>query len=104
MTVFAVNMGDKFHDVTAALQYGDIRYINTRYVYGDEIVNQHLPAANMVTMVQAAEDFNPARDYVLLIGDWLQLAQFMMLLGRRHENVRVLRWDKKAEGYLQVWV
>jgi len=102
MTVFAVNM--THDDTTPALQYGDIRYINVRYVYGDEISNERLPPANMEALAQAADEFNPMRDYVLLIGDWLQLAQFLLMLGARYPGVRVLRWDKKAEGYLSVWL
>jgi hypothetical protein len=102
MTVFAVNM--THDDTTPALQYGDIRFINVRYIYGDEIDNERMPGANTEMLKQAADEFNPAHDYVLLVGDWLQLAHFLKLLGARHTNVHVLRWDKKAEGYLPVWV
>jgi hypothetical protein len=102
MTVYAVNM--THDDTSPALQYGDIRFINVRYVYGDEIDNERLPAANMEALAQAADDFNPMRDYLLLVGDWLQLAQFIKMLGARHPGIHVLRWDKKAEGYLSVWL
>jgi hypothetical protein len=102
MTVYAVNM--THDDTSAAIQYGDIRYINVRYVYGDEIDNKRIPAINTFALSQAADDFEPERDFVLLAGDWLQLAQFMMMLGARYSSVCVLRWDKKAEGYLSVWV
>jgi hypothetical protein len=102
MTVFAVNM--THDDTTPALQYGDIRYINVRYVYGDEIENKRLPAVNMEALAQAADEFNPMKDFVLLVGDWLQLAQFLYMLGARHPGVCVLRWDKKAEGYIPCWL
>jgi hypothetical protein len=104
MTVYAVNSPPPDMDITPAKQYGDIRYISMHYVYGDEIDNRRLPALNLDALQLAADNFDPEHDFVLLIGDWLQLAAFLKLLGARHHSICVLRWDKKAEGYLPVWL
>lgn len=101
-TVFLVNVVDD--DTRAALQYGDFRHINHRYVYGDEINNEKIPTAVEKAMAQHALVFNPAEDYLLIAGDHLQLVAFSAMLGRLYGQFRVLRWDKKAQGYLSVWI
>lgn len=105
MTVWAVNLNKD--DTSAALQYGDIRHINMRYVYGDEIVDEHVPKQVMTEIQFAAAEFDPAYDYVLIIGDHLQLVAFVAEIGRqkgRDVPIHVLRYDKKAQGYIPVWV
>ncbi len=102
MTVFAVNLTSD--DTTAAQQWGDIRHINLRYVYADEIENQQMPPAVVEALYAAALEFDPLRDYLLILGDHLQLVKFACELGRIHHKFRVLRWDKKAAGYIPVWV
>ena len=104
MTVYAVNI-PKGVDISPALQFGEIKHINVRYVYGDEIENQRLPKEVEERMRIAAENFNPDRDYLLIAGDHLQLLAFVAFLVRENDElIRVLRWDKKAEGYLQVLI
>ena len=106
MTVYVVNPPSRpDFDLTPALQFGDIKYINARYVYGDEITDA-LPADVQSSLITAAVGFNVERDYVLIAGDYLQLCMFMAELGRqwRPHPIRVLRWDKKAAGYIPVWV
>lgn len=105
MTVWAVNLNKD--DTSAALQYGDIRHINMRYVYGDEIVDEKMPDNVRNELLTAAQEFDPNQDYVLICGDHLQLVTFMAALGRVHGKtglIHVLRYDKKAQGYIPVWI
>lgn len=87
-----------------AREYGDLYFINTRFVYGDEIEDQQLPFTFDRNMRQAASEFRPDADYLLIAGDWLQLVAYAALLATLHREFRVLRWDRKAEGYLTVKV
>lgn len=112
MTVYAVNMTKD--DTAPALQYGDIVHVNMRYVYGDEVENEQMPTPVYEALRKAAAEFIPSKDYLLIVGDHLQLVAFAAMLGRRagmpnpeapyYKTFRVLRWDKKAEGYIPVWV
>lgn len=104
MTVWAVNLNKD--DTSAALQYGDIRHINMRYVYGDEIVDERVPAPIGEALWNAARQFDFYDDYVLICGDHLQLVAFMTILGQvaAGRRIHVLRYDKKAQGYIPVWV
>lgn len=112
MTVWAVNL--TADDTSAALQYGDIKHINLRYVYGDEIENERMPREVYDALQRVAVTFNRRTDYLLIVGDHMQLVAFAALLGRWQTEVdleispgamfRVLRWDRKAEGYIPCWV
>lgn len=85
----------------AALQYGAVRYINGRYIHGDELspVIGKLPIGHMTNMENAADAFSRAADYLLIAGDHLQLVQMAALLAKRHSEFRVLRYDRIAQGY-----
>lgn len=89
-------------DVSAAQAFGELRYIGTRYTYGDEITDEQLPEETWKRLAHAAEAFDPGNDYLLLVGDHLQLVAFMARLANRWHGYgfRVLRWDRKAKGYL----
>jgi len=102
VTVFAVNPTD--NDISAAAEYGDVHYINTRYVYGDEINDQKLPHEVYMMLWRAAKEFDQDTDYLLLIGDHLQMVTFAALVQREHGEFRVLRWDRQAKGYVVCWV
>lgn len=103
MTVFAVNKpNDKRFDITPAMQYGDIRYVNFRYIYGDEIDNERLPDEPVQGMRENVERFNPEVDYLLILGDHLQLVQFTAMLATAYGQFRVLRYDREARGYFPV--
>lgn len=98
--VWAVNLTND--DKSKAEQFGEIRHINLRYVYGDEIVDERVPDDVHDKLRLAAHDFDPATDYVLIVGDHLQLVQFVAALGNLYVSFRALRYDKKAEGYIPV--
>lgn len=91
-------------DLSPALVYGELRPVNARYVYADELDGDRIPETFMVRMVQAANSFRPDKDYLLIGGDHLQLVAMASLLASRHPNFRVLRYDRKAQGYVSVTV
>lgn len=102
MTVWVIHPVDQ--DLSAASQWGEIRYITDRHIYGDEIENEELPDKFRIDLYKAACSFDYEEDYFLLIGDQLQLVAFAGMLSERKGCIRVLRYDKKAEGYIPVFI
>lgn len=103
MSVFAVHpVGEK--DLTGAKIYGEIIYINRRYVYSDELVNDTIPNDVYSKYELAVDRFDPEHDYVLIAGDHLQLILFSALLGARWNYFKVLRYDREAGGYVAVTI
>lgn len=91
-------------DITAALVYGDLRYVNGRYVYADELVDDQIPEVFMVKIAKAAAEFVPNNDFLLIAGDHLQLIALSSLLAKQHAEYRVLRYDREAKGYFPVLI
>lgn len=87
-----------------ARQYGDLLFVNDRFVYGDEIDDECLPVTFQHNMWEAARKFQPDQDYLLIGGDHLQLVAYVTILARLYKEFRVLRWDRKAQGYLTVQI
>lgn len=106
MTVFIVNRPTSGRpDVSTAATWGDLYFINQRYIYADEIDDDHRPPLSHIqSMLRAAERFNPETDHMLIAGDHLQIVLFAAMLGARHDKFSVLRYDRKAEGYIPVMV
>lgn len=96
-TVFAVHRVKE--DVSPAEAYGSVRYVNSRYVYPDETVNNRIPANVQTKLEKAVDEFDPDHDYVLIAGDHLQLIAFAALLANRWGDFKVLRFDREAGGY-----
>ena len=104
MTVFVVHPVTGFN-LDAAKQFGDLSYINDRYIYGDMLTdNGLLPASILAAIAMAAEDYHPRDDYFLIAGDHLQIVAMSVELARRYPSFRVLRYDRKAEGYFPVTI
>ncbi len=96
-------------DVSAAGAFGDLKYVNLKYVYGDELEQatngeQYVPAAAWEPLCECADSFDRERDYVLICGDHLQLVTLCAIMGRRHPYFKVLRWDRQARGYIPVTI
>lgn len=102
MTVWVVHPVKE--DLSAALQYGDIQYINGRYVNADELqADGRLPQGFLDNMRRVAEEFKPHKDYLLIAGDHLQLIQMAATLtGIWGRGWHVLRYDRQAKGYYPV--
>lgn len=92
-------------DLTAALHFGVLRYANERYIFGDEVGRgDEMPFWFQNNIRIAVEEFAPSRDYMLLVGDHVQIASFAAMLARYHGDFRVLRYDREAKGYFPVLI
>lgn len=102
MTVYAVSATK--NDSHESVVYGDLSYINHRYVYMDELDGDCFPEAVKQSINRFADAFDPDRDYLLIAGDHLQLVAASAALGARYSSFKVLRWDRYANGYVPVKV
>lgn len=88
-------------NLTSISDLGEIRAVNNRYIFVDEIQNdQLLPSSFVFAMRQCVRQFRPDLDYLVLSGDHLQLVALAAELGRTYGSFRVLRWDRIARGYV----
>jgi len=103
MTVWVVNTVSWSLD--SALQFGDLRYINGKYIYADALLpDGGIPNGFFDNMVAAVEQFDPSTDYLLIVGDHLQLLQMTALLTHAYSKFRALRYDRQAQGYFPVTI
>ena len=88
-------------NISAACRWGRIHYVNEQYVYEDELQSTGgaLPSQVIERLNCAANEFDPAHDYMLIAGDHLQIVQFVLLLAEKRKAPRVLRWDRQSDGY-----
>lgn len=128
MTVFIVH--PVRDDLSPALKFGDFRFINHRYINGDELQKITVPQQPIVAnfnltprippeivedgyawgipvsfdrnMRNAALDFMPATDYLLIAGDHLQLLAMTGILFSWHSSFSVLRYDRRISEYIPV--
>lgn len=101
MTVFVVHPITG-NDIADAKRFGELVFVNDRFVYSDEIEDQKIPASVVRNIQRAANRFQPLNDYLLIAGDHLQLLQFGAELYRAHGQFDVLRWERQASAYLPV--
>lgn len=107
MTVFAVHPLNKVGiNIQDAERFGRIEYVNQRYVYGDEITNEHqLPPEFQQSLERVAHRFSPSSDYLLMAGDQLQIMALCAMLGNywcKEGGFSVLRWSNDAQAYMPV--
>ena len=88
-------------DLSAALQYGELKFITSGYVYPDKLEVDELPRDKLVKLRVASEAFRP-NDYLLIAGDHLQVLALAGMLANRLLNYYVLRYDRQAKGYVAV--
>lgn len=103
MTIYAVHPLGKT-DVSSALVYGDVEYVNHRYIFADEIAEGKPPAGFWKNIHGHLGEFNPNLDYLLIAGDHLQLLMITAWLAKRYDEFRVLRFDREAGGYVAVTI
>lgn len=100
MTVFLVHpVRDNISD---AARFGSLETINLGYVFGDQINDGEIPEPIQFNLQGALLRFNPMIDYLLIVGDHLQLALMTALLGRKFKEFQVLRWERQANAYMPV--
>lgn len=105
MTVFVVH-GVK-DDISPALRFGELRYVNRFYIHGDELERtrdekNEIPRGYRKNMDRCVDDFNPKTDYLLIAGDHLQLLALTALLVPRFGYLDVLRYDRQLGDYIPV--
>lgn len=101
------NLGEQVALSTDQLErWGEVRAINTRYVYADDLIgdDNRMPPQFASKMAVAAAHFNPKQDYLVLMGDHLQVAAFAAELGSVYPCFRVLRWSARERAYYPVLI
>jgi len=102
--VFVVHPTPK-NDLSPAENFGELHYINHRYIYGDEMSEAGtIPSTPNTNLVEAVRRFRPDIDYLLIAGDHLQVVIASAYLARAYQRFQVLRYDRQLAGYLPVWV
>lgn len=94
-------------DLSAAEQYGEVIYVNHRYIHADELeADGAIPSEFRRKIDEAALAFDVTRDYLLLAGDHVQQVALSSAIRNYNysSNFRVLRWDRQANGYFVVRV
>jgi len=94
-------------DLKPAAKFGEVRYINHRYIYSDELrgsaaEGQAIPAQFERHMFDAVVKFDAEQDYLLIAGDMLQLMTLSAMLSQRHGSFNVLRYDRNVDDYVPV--
>lgn len=105
MTVFVAH--DVRDDISPALKFGQLRYVNRFYIHGDELERSsdeknEIPRGYRKNMDRCVDDFNPGTDYLLIAGDHLQLLALTALLVTRFGYLDVLRYDRQLNDYIPV--
>ena len=128
MTVFIVH--PVRDDLSPALKFGDFRFINQRYINADELdrappyytrsytdfapdlvdplaittveYTWTIPHSFNRNMSDAALDFVPATDYLLIAGDHLQIVAMTGVLFSWFPSFSVLRYDRRINEYIPV--
>ena len=104
MTVYAAHELSSKTDISSAAVYGDIYYVNHRYIYADELKNDRPPKGFDDNVQRVADNFVPRKDYLLIAGDHLQIIMLASALTSRHDGFYVLRYEREAKGYVPVLI
>lgn len=95
-------IANKDLDITSAAPYGELQWVNNRYIFIDEVEDEQLPKSFVINMLRAVDCFDPDMDYLLIAGDHLQLMAMSAMLASRWGRFKVLRYDRQAKGYAPV--
>lgn len=104
MAVYVTHELSSSIDISSAEVYGDVMYVNHRYIYADEVKQDRPPKGFLENTQRAANNFNPKKDYLLIAGDNLQLVMMVSALTEAHSGFYVLRYEREAKGYLPVMI
>lgn len=109
MTVFLINDGGmakaRNRDYATARRFGELVLVNDKFLLADGINDEgHMIGQIFYNIEQAAKAFNPFTDYLLPVGDVVQVLQFVALVATKGIStpIRVLRWDKEEHDYYVV--
>jgi len=92
-------------DISAASEWGSVRYINNRYVYPDELGDDNrIPSDFMDRLKTAAAEFDPEKDCLIMVGDHVQVAALVYCLSALKKTFRLLRFDRHVSKYVPVTI
>ena len=106
MTVLCVHpISNKDVNISSAAAYGEVKTVNSRYIYIDEVEEEQIPTTFVSRMLKAVDEFDTESDYLLIAGDHLQLIALSAMLTERWGSFKVLRYDREAKGYapVEIW-
>jgi len=91
-------------DISPASEWGTVRYINSRYVYPDELDNSNnIPQDFAERLETAANDFKDG-DCLVMIGDHVQVVTLIYKLASKGKPFPLLRFDRQVGGYVPVQI
>ncbi len=111
MAVYVINDGGserqaRSKDLSPAARFGTLTLVSKKFLYPSDLDDDgHMNQELMTPIGLAARKFNPAIDYLLPIGDLIQVLQFVALVVSAQPEgpeIRVLRWDREQEDYYVV--
>lgn len=89
-------------DISPASEWGTVRYINSRYVYPDELDNSNnIPRDFHDRLEEAACAFKEG-DSLVMIGDHVQVVTLVYKLASKGKSFPMLRYDRQVERYVPV--
>lgn len=89
-------------DISAASIWGEVRFINNRYVYPDELGSDNsIPADFMARLEAAANDFREG-DSLVMVGDHVQFTILVYKLALLRKSFSLLRFDRHVNSYVPV--
>jgi hypothetical protein len=99
--VFVTNENPKYN-YNSAEAYGDLIFVST----GDFSYTAKSPANEELVreMEDRLKDFDPDKDSVILSGSPAVMAAALLIIGRKHSNVNILRYSSQSGGYDRVRV
>lgn len=91
-------------DISAANVFGTIEYVNDAYVYKDQVdrENGEIPDDVMQKIWKVADGFEPDSDFILIVGDHLQMMALTAIVAIYNDKFRVLRFDRLRNIYYPV--
>jgi hypothetical protein len=109
VAVFVINDGGARNaaskDLSDAQRFGEIVLVSRKHVYPQDVNDDGRIVGQIFSDLEdAANRFNPRLDYLLPIGDMVQVLQFVALVVSMQKElpIRTLRYDKHENGYYVV--
>lgn len=112
MAVYVINDGGserqaRSKDLSPAARFGTLTLVSKKFLYPSDVDDDmHMSPEVLTPIAEAAKRFRPGMDYLLPIGDLIQVLQFVALVVSANpegpDEIRVLRWDREQEDYYVV--
>lgn len=85
------------HNLSYAMQYGDFHFVakSDFPLWNKESANKQMDDMN-----KALVYYNPEDDYLLVIGDPINIGACFSILSRKFDTIRILKWDGQSKMYI----